>query len=350
MSAALGDYVDFSAGGVPPARTSQGRYPVYGSNGVIGRTCAANARGPLIVIGRVGSFCGSLRYCGGDVWVTDNALICRARQPDETRYWYYALKHCQLNRFRAGSGQPLLNQSILRSVPIDAADASRRRPIADVLGAFDDKIAANAGVITAAEALMTTLVARVTEFTTLSSLARTSTRCVQPQRIRGTVAHYSFPAFDDTARPILADANTIKSAKLILTQPCVLFSKLNPGIPRIWNVLSVPSEPALASTEFVVLHAVGIDNSVLWSALNQPDVSAILAQMAAGMTGSRQRITPSELLGVRVRDVRRLDSAVAVTISSLGAMCERRRAESARLAAVRDELLSPLIAGAVQIR
>ena len=34
----------------------------------------------------------------------------------ETRYWYYALHTCGLNDHRAGSGQPLLNQAILRDV------------------------------------------------------------------------------------------------------------------------------------------------------------------------------------------------------------------------------------------
>lgn len=348
MKAVLGDYLDFHAGDVSPARAAVGCYPVYGSNGVIGHTSERNARGPLIVVGRVGSFCGSVHYCHGDAWVSDNALVCRPNDPEETRYWYYVLRNCGLNRLRAGSGQPLLNQSILRSVPIDVADTAERASIGTALGALDDKVAANDRVIASAEALMTTLVEQVTERTKLSNLAQRAAVCAEPRDMRGVVAHYSFPAFDSAARPILVDANIIKSTKFVLADPCVLFSKLNPRIPRIWNVPRLPSATALASTEFVVLQPIGVDTSILWSALRQPDVSAALQRMSAGMTGSRQRIQPSQLLDVMVLDARCLDARSGQAITDLGALCECRRAESAELAAVRDELLPLLMSGRVR--
>jgi restriction endonuclease S subunit len=157
----VGDHLDFTAGGVSPVRAISGLYPVYGANGAIGYTGDRNARGPLIVVGRVGSYCGSLRYCDSDVWVTDNALVGRAKKPEETRYWYYALHTCGLNRHRAGSGQPLLNQSILRNVSICAVAVSDRHRVGEILGALDDKIAANDRVIAAAEGLMVAMVQRV---------------------------------------------------------------------------------------------------------------------------------------------------------------------------------------------
>lgn len=350
MKAALGDYLEFRAGDISPTRAADGCYPVYGANGVIGHTSESNARGPLIVIGRVGSFCGSLHYCHGDAWVSDNALVCRPDDPEETRYWYYALQDCGLNRFRAGSGQPLLNQGILRNVRIRVADTAERALIGATLGALDDKVAANDRVIASAEVLMTTLVEQVTERTKLSGLAQRTAVCAEPWDMHGVVAHYSFPAFDRAAQPNLLDSNTIKSTKFVLTEPCVLFSKLNPRIPRIWNVPQLPSATALASTEFVVLRPIGVGTSVLWSALRQPDVSAALQRMSAGMTGSRQRIQPRQLLDVMVRDVRGLDARSAQAITGLGALCERRRAESAELAAVRDELLPLLMSGRVRSR
>lgn len=106
MKARLGEYLDFSSGTSPPHRASGGRFRVYGANGAIGYAAERNASGPLIVLGRVGSYCGSVRYCDSDVWVTENALVCRAKDPRETRYWYYALHTCGLGDHRAGSGQP----------------------------------------------------------------------------------------------------------------------------------------------------------------------------------------------------------------------------------------------------
>jgi hypothetical protein len=349
VKARLGDHLDFSNGTTPPAREPNGRFPVYGSNGAIGFAAGHNASGPLIVVGRVGSYCGSVRYCDSDVWVTDNALVCRAKSLGETRYWYYALQTSRLNEHRAGSGQPLLNQRILRDISIPTVTVPERRRVADLLAALDDKIAANDRVILAAEALMLATVESVSEYVALSSLVSRSTAFLDPAQFADTVAHFSFPAFDDGGRPEVVAARSIRSGKLLLGAPCVLFSKLNPRIPRIWNVVDLPAEMPVASAEFVVLMPLDADTSAVWSALRQPDVSHTLQQLVAGTSGSRQRIQSRDLLRVSVRDVRRLPAASARTITALGALCHERRAESAGLSALRDALLPLLVAGKVRI-
>jgi hypothetical protein len=350
VTAKLGDHLDFSNGASSPVRQPDGRYPVYGANGSIGYASEPNARGPLIVLGRVGSYCGTVRYCDSDVWVTDNALVCRAKDRQETRFWYYALQTCRLNEHRAGSGQPLLNQRILRDVPVRPVAARDRKGIAELLGALDDKIAGNRRVIEAAEALMVATAESVTDYVPLSSLATRSTKVLEPEDFDDVVAHFSLPAFDEDAKPEFVAGASIRSGKSLLARPCVLFAKLNPRIARIWNVVSLPAEMALASTEFVVLAPAGVDTSALWSAVRQPQVSETLRQKVAGTSGSHQRIQPRDLLDVRVRDVRRLAPDAAQTITGLGAMCHARRDECVRLAAFRDALLPLLMSGRARLR
>ena len=350
MKARLGDHLDFRNGSSLPGRDSNGRFPVYGANGAIGYAAEHNATGPLIVLGRVGSYCGSLRYCDSDVWVTDNALVCRAKDPQETRYWYYALHTCRLNEHRAGSGQPLLNQRILRDVSVWTVPARERQRIAGLLGALDDKITANQRVIETAEGLMVAIAESVSDYAPLSHLASRSTAFLNVDEFDNVVAHFSLSAFDDGAKPQLVSAESVKSGKCFLSEPCVLFAKLNPRIQRIWNVVSLPSEMALASTEFVVLRPSGVDTSALWSALRQRDVSGRLQQWVAGTSGSHQRIQSCDLLDVRVRDVRRLAPAVARTITGLGALCHARRAECMAMSAFRDALLPLLLSGKVRVR
>jgi hypothetical protein len=349
VKATLGEYLDFSTGSSSPVRMPQGRFPVYGANGAIGYTAQHNASGPLIVLGRVGSYCGSVRYCDSDVWVTDNALVCRAKEPAETRYWYYALQTCRLNEHRAGSGQPLLNQAILRDVPVWTVPRRQRQRIAEVLGAFDDKVAANARVIAAAEKVMVAIVESVSDYVPLSSLAQRSTAVRGPIEFDDVVALFSLPAFDDGASPQLADRATVRSGKFLLSAPCVLFAKLNPRIPRIWNVMQLPSEMAVASKEFVVLSPIAVDTSVLWSAVRQRDIAQRLQQQVAGTSGSHQRIAPRDLMDVAVRDVRRLSAEATQTITSLGALCHARRSESLRLSGFRDALLPLLMSGKARL-
>lgn len=350
MRVRLGDHLEFSNGTSPPRRATDGRYRVYGANGAIGYAAQHNAAGPLIVMGRVGSYCGSLRYCDAEVWVTDNALVCRAKDPRDTRYWYYALHTCGLGGHRAGSGQPLLTQRILRDVSVSTVAAPHRRRIAEVLGAVDDKIAASERVIAAAERLMVAIAEAVPDHVPLSGLAERSTTLVGPAGFDDVVAHFSLPAFDGGAKPALVAGGSVRSGKFLLSQPCVLFAKLNPGTPRIWEVPALPSRMALASTEFVVLRPVGVDTSALWAALRQPAVTETLRRRVAGTSGSHQRIQPRDLLEARVRDVRRLSPTASRTITGLGALCHARRAECVRLSAFRDAVLPLLISGELAVR
>jgi hypothetical protein len=322
---------------------------VYGSNGPIGYATQSNARGPLIVIGRVGTYCGSVHYCDSEVWVTDNAFVCRATSPDETRYWYYALQACRLNEHRAGSGQPLLNQRVLRGVVARAVAADQRRQIGGLLGAFDDKIAANRRVIDAAEALMIAIVESLDDHAPLCEVASRSSVARQPGEFDATVAHFSFSAFDDGGWPQSAASRSIRSTKILLTAPCVLVSKLNPRTPRVWDVARLPAEMAVASAEFVALRPLAVGTSALWAALRQRGVSVALQQRVAGTSQSRQRIQHRELMEMPVRDVRRLPSDTAHTISELGALCHARRSESTRLSGFRDSLLPLLMSGKARI-
>jgi hypothetical protein len=345
----LGDHLDFRSGRSAPKTEAQGRFRVYGANGAIGFAAAHNAAGPVIVIGRVGTYCGSVRYCESDIWVTDNAFACHPKNGEETRFWYYALRHSGLNGHRSGSGQPLLNRRILRAIPAPDVIAEDRLRIGTLLGAIDDKIAAGRRVVGAAEALMVSVAQTVCHRVPLSELAIRSGDIAEPQDFADVVAHFSLPAFDDGATPRIVGGSSIKSGKFLLTLPCVLFAKLNPRIPRVWNVVDLPPQMPVASSEFVVLTPTGVGTSVLWAALRQPDVSEALQRRVVGTSGSHQRIRPYDLLEVPVRDVRRLAPDAAQLIANLGALCHVRRMEMTRLAAYRDTLLPLLMSGEVRI-
>lgn len=86
----VGDYVNFRNGGASPDRHAGGTFPVYGANGPIGFADTRNATGPVIVIGRVGSYCGSLHYVAIDSWITENSISARGNDPTTTHFWYYA--------------------------------------------------------------------------------------------------------------------------------------------------------------------------------------------------------------------------------------------------------------------
>ncbi len=139
----VGDLLWFSNGASSPERSEDFQYPVYGSNGLIGFARATNTDANAVVIGRVGSYCGSLHFSDRPCWVTDNAIRGIAVDGADPKFMFYLLRTLNLNEWRTGSGQPLLNQSILSSIPTSVPPLDEQRAIAHVLGTLDDKIELN---------------------------------------------------------------------------------------------------------------------------------------------------------------------------------------------------------------
>lgn len=140
----LGDYLSFSNGKTSPERFDNGEYPVFGANGIIGYSNEYNAEQGTIIIGRVGSYCGSVHYSNQKCWVTDNAIICNTKTITDSLFWFYFLKNSNLNSMRSGSGQPLLNQSILKSITSNVInELDKRIELGEFLSTFDQKIQLN---------------------------------------------------------------------------------------------------------------------------------------------------------------------------------------------------------------
>lgn len=127
----LGEMISFKNGKSSPERNDNFEYPVFGSNGIIGYSVNFNAMENISIVGRVGSFCGSTYLSTKKCWVTDNAIIAQSKN-DNTIFTHITLLNLNLNNFRAGSGQPLLNQSILSAIPLNI-------PNSDLLEEFEQQ-------------------------------------------------------------------------------------------------------------------------------------------------------------------------------------------------------------------
>jgi len=141
----LGDIADFRNGkAVSPERyPPAGRHPVFGSNGQIARSDDVLNPQPVIVIGRVGAYCGCVHYVPRASWVTDNAIVALPKDGNDLRYLFYLLGSLGLQRTAIGSAQPLMTQGGLKVVRTKAPPLAEQKAIAAVLGSLDDKIELN---------------------------------------------------------------------------------------------------------------------------------------------------------------------------------------------------------------
>lgn len=120
-----------------------GPYPVYGSNGIIG-TGAQHMYENAIILGRVGAYCGSVEYCPGKFWATDNTIVVEPVEKRlNTAFAAYMLRLANLNRYAGGSAQPLLTQTNLKGLSFYVPSLETQSRIASILGAYDDLIEVN---------------------------------------------------------------------------------------------------------------------------------------------------------------------------------------------------------------
>ncbi|MEA2039081.1 MAG: restriction endonuclease subunit S [Thermodesulfobacteriota bacterium] len=135
----LGEIVKFGNGKSRP--NTEGIHPIYGGNGMLGYTSDTNYEGEIIIIGRVGAYCGATYYENRPVWVSDNALAATPKDNNNAKYIYYFLKNMDLNQHAEGSSHPLVTQTLLNSIDIEFSDEeSEQKTIASVLSSLDDKI------------------------------------------------------------------------------------------------------------------------------------------------------------------------------------------------------------------
>ena len=127
---------------LPTQDRRPGTVPVVASTSVVGHHDQAMVVGPGVVIGRSGSLGGG-QWVDSDFWPLNTTLWVRDFRGNHARWVYYLLRSLDFSRFNAGSGVPTLNRNHLSEVLVPVPPLRDQVAIAQVLGAIDDKIAAN---------------------------------------------------------------------------------------------------------------------------------------------------------------------------------------------------------------
>ena len=164
-------------------------------------------------------------------------------------------------------------------------------------------------------------------------------------------ALYSFSAFDVDHAPVAELGAAIQSSKFLITEPCVLYAKLNPRIPRVWFADPELNLRALASSEFLVIRSTEAWGLALtYSVLRSPEFASRAVSMAAGTSTSHQRIKPNDLLSMAfAHPTPTLCRAFEQAVAPMLVLGDRLRHASHNLRSTRDLLLPRLISGEIDV-
>ena len=163
--------------------------------------------------------------------------------------------------------------------------------------------------------------------------------------------HFSIPAFDNGRMPTIELGEAILSTKYCIDNTCVLLSKLNPRIPRIWLPSTGGTGRAITSTEFLVLKPrPGFSREYVYAKCCSEGFISQFSSLAIGTSTSHQRVKPESLLAMpsAVPDATTIERFTKLIAPAL-AMSELLRGKIKNLRCTRDLLLPRLLSGQIEV-
>jgi len=111
----------------------EGKYPIYGSGGVMGYADDYICEGQTVVVGRKGSINNPL-YVEEPFWNVDTAFgLCANKEVLLPRYLYYFCRKFDFERLNKAVTIPSLTKSDLLKIEIDLPDLSEQQDVIDKL-------------------------------------------------------------------------------------------------------------------------------------------------------------------------------------------------------------------------
>jgi type I restriction enzyme S subunit len=137
----LGKIVKLS-NGTRPEFDEEGVFPVYGANGIIGKSKKFLVDNEYtLIIGRVGAS-GEIHLANGKIWISDNALY--TSEVDKEKAYLPFLKDYlswrNLKQFADRSTHPIITQTFLKNFKIFLPPLPEQQEIAEILQTIDQKI------------------------------------------------------------------------------------------------------------------------------------------------------------------------------------------------------------------
>ena len=349
---------------VKDKEATDGKVPVYGTNGQIGTShLPAQCKHPSFILGRKGAYRG-VHYSDCPFSVIDTAFYAEPLTDRIDLKWaYYKFLTYDINGMDSGSAIPSTDRYQIYSIEVEVPPLEKQRKIVAVLDCIDRKININQKVNDNLEQQAQAIYHERFEtvspndlpsdwrIVTLGEVATISNKSFNPlKEPEILLEHYSIPAFDEARFPVFELSTSIKSNKFIIDASCFMISKLNPTTKRVWKPYCLTGN-AVCSTEFIVYKAK--DQSItdfLYSVIDSGSFSDFMCSHVTGSTGSRQRTTPSDTLSYELilpseDELAEFQSLV----SPMYAQIRINAIENDRLKRLRDSLLPKLMSGEIDV-
>ncbi|MDY0828541.1 restriction endonuclease subunit S [Microbacterium sp. BG28] len=347
---------------VKSTERSSGPYPYYGASGIVDYVDSYLFEGLHLLIAEDGENLRSRTtpvafLADGQFWVNNHAHVLQGNSFSDTRYLAYAVGQLDLSRYLTGSTQPKLTKGALESVMLDLPPLAEQQAIAEVLGALDDKIAANTALAANAERLLraevdvawlrredrSSTLAEFVDFNPKVSVPR-SESAVYVDMKRLPESGWSIDGYDH--REPRGGARFRNGDTLLARITPCLENRKTGFVDHLED-----DEVGIGSTEFIVMRARhGIAAPVSFLLATEARFREFAIQHMIGTSG-RQRVAASDLAAFELPtpDFAWLDQ-FGERVDALFAAVAAQARENRTLAATRDAMLPQLMSGKLRVR
>lgn len=248
--------------------------------------------------------------------------------------------------------QATLNLADLRRLEIPVPPEPQRRGITEVLGALDDKIAANTSLGSVADELVRAQYTRISavsrEATTIGDLATHPRSLVDPTELDPMSLYVGL---EHVPRRLMwlddsGSADAVTSTKASFSRGDVLFGKLRPYFHK---VVSAPSD-GICSTDILVVRP--SKSELAGFVLAAASSDATVERCTAASEGTRMpRTSWKDLAAIEVPWPNESEAQTfSADVDVLRRRVEAAVIESRTLAQVRDALLPRLMSGKIKVK
>lgn len=120
-----------------------GKYPIYGTGGLMGYSIEYLYDKPSVLIGRKGSI-EKVRYIDKPFWTVDTLFYTEVNEEIVIpKYLYYIISQIDLSRYNEGTSIPSLRTETLNRLDLPIPDLDHQNRVLSILSSIDEKIEIN---------------------------------------------------------------------------------------------------------------------------------------------------------------------------------------------------------------
>lgn len=224
-NAKLGELIEFKYGKSLPKSARMGaEFPVYGSNGIVGRHEEALTEGACLIIGRKGSF-GEVAISRTPAWPIDTTYYVDELHGQSIDFWYWYLQCLPLKELNRSTAVPGLNREDAYALPVKVPPPEEQARIGQKISELFESLEQLEGSLDVASGLLK-------KYRTSILLSATYGRSIE-----GWASETSKTSSLNLTEKILSDYKKRRNQALVTREAVVLTSsdvEQLPHIPEHW--------------------------------------------------------------------------------------------------------------------